>query len=135
MSGAKLAVVVVLVLVAGCGEDSRGRTTVSGLPDIQLQLVGDLCAPTGSRAEAKVAQALAEGQLRALQRAYKLDPEALTSTTYFNSDGDDGREDVSIRRLVEIELEGVPEIVETGTREEARCARATARTMRALLDS
>jgi hypothetical protein len=136
---ASLRTVVIAVLavagVHGCGDGDQ-ITTVKGLPSEQGMLVFGLCPTRGEMpvAEASTRRRRARAELRALDRAYRENPEARVTTSYTEAETlERKRETTTVRRLVQLELLSVPELLETGDAASRACARRVEGRLRALL--
>jgi hypothetical protein len=129
----------------GCGggatreaEPERTQSTVPDLPTVQRTLVPDLCPARGKlpEAEAQARRRHAELKLQALEAAYVDDPDATTRTSYREPQtGEKVKEHTPIRRLVEIELQTVAQVAQTGDAAAAACARRVERRLRSLTDA
>jgi hypothetical protein len=137
----RVATVALMVAAAVTGCDSGERspaervsaTEQRALPTRQLMLGGDLCPAKWELrrypGETRQRRAAARRQLVALEKAYRKHPEAVVHTTYASSDEGPGAEDVTVRELAHLQLEGVTEPgIDTGP-----CPKRAARRLRSLL--
>ncbi len=136
---ASLRAIVVAVLAAagvqGCGEGDR-MTPVKGLPSEQGMLAFGLCPTRGELplAEASAQRRRARSELRALERAYREDPDARVTTSYTESETlERRRETTTVRELVQRELQSIPELIETGDEASRACGRQVEQRLRGLL--
>ena len=130
------------LVAAGCGGDgSKEHVPVSvqrSLPTQGYTLGSDLCPDVGGRrgAEARRTQRTAKRQLAALTQAYRRDPDALLTATFYSSDEGpafERRRDVTVRELLEGHLEGVEPIDEADPAATSRCALRVRRRLARLL--
>ena len=125
-------------LAAACGDggSSGSPRAPEGLPTKQFQLGYDLCptAREAKSAQARRTRATARRELERLVDAYRDDPDA-TVRTSFEPAHEPGpkSEELTIRQLVQRQLQGVSEVVEMGDASSRRCARRLQARLQALL--
>jgi Flp pilus assembly protein TadD len=93
-----------VVALGGCG---RSQEYVSpeeqhALPTTQLSARGELCPDrTLPEPERRATKRRAHGHIAALIEAFSRHPDALVRTTYASSDEGPGREDLTVRQLLQ----------------------------------
>ncbi len=105
-----LLVCVLTAVLPGCGEESKPRVSANlqrQLPTHVAQLASRLCAdPSLPRPRAKRDRRVAARQLRALERAYRHDPDALVRATFVLSEGGTKHKDITVTALAKSHLLG-----------------------------